>query len=377
MIDHCEIVDEAGLSRFDVLLIRGKDGSVFRGPGLPRAPVAERRPLRCPATTWLSRGVDCSGRAPWSILIGVSYSWWSRLDTPSTAAWVRAAFASSVGVPRVVVHPNARSDAGGDPFILRDPNRDEDLTQPLGASVASVYVPERSAAGVEASWSRDDGLRLRCFSQSSLDDHRLVAHAITFLARVHGLHFEDEEGEPVDARSVDRVFDASLCQLQHEAGRASLATRLSGKPDDHWVPIQSPVRPLFVSQQLLAWLDAEGVGIPEHLARLVGLHHEPGVCPEKLTVTVDGRAFVGEAFPLGQRTLLARALSDDVVFVHSTDEATRLVVPWEALVEVLEDEVEWFDLRQFVAPSLEAEERARWFRALERVTAARYVVEGP
>jgi hypothetical protein len=305
----------------------------------------------------------------------MSFSWWSPLEKAPSADWVRTAFESRLGTPRVVVHAQPRSDSGGAPFILRDPNRDDDLSVTLGARPLSVSLPGLSAAGVEVSWSQEDGLRLRCFSQSSHDDYRLAAHAIHQLARGHRLRFEDDDGEQVDARSVDTIFDASLCELQHQAGRATIVERLRDKEDDSWVPIQSPVRPLFVSQRLLTWLDAEGLTISDQLIRLVELHHEPSVCPEKLTVALDEKTFVGELFPLGQRTLVAHAFSDDVVFVRSPGEAVRLVVPWHALVEVLENEVEWFDLRQFLAPAFNTDERAYCFRALERLAAAKYVVE--
>ena len=324
----------------------------------------------------------------------MSYSWYGKFKKPPTLVDLDVLFRSCEVSSRICISEQRRGDVGGSPFVLRDPEGSDDLSQPFVGRFVNVYVPKKSAAGIEVTWDDEHGLRIRCLALASTEDYDLALGAVRqLIAENKRVRFTDEEDEPVNPVTMQDVYGPEFRRDQQYGGCASLALRAEQLKKREWFVVQTPVRPFFVdstffkvlrqgaqrsrsstSREPGARLTKE---VLSRLKRLVALSSGPSIsgvtCPSKITVTLEGHEVIGEFYSLGTKTILCQ--SDEHVIVSAPSERERLVVGWEKLVAVLKKRMEWLDARQVLLPELAKAEVKQLFAAASKKADAVYVTE--
>ncbi|HZH77885.1 MAG TPA: hypothetical protein VEY88_17795 [Archangium sp.] len=307
----------------------------------------------------------------------MSYSWYGRFAEPPNLMELDRMFRACDPKARLCVGKDPRGDVGGSLYVLRDPEGSDDLGQPLPGRFVNVYVPGKSAAGLEVSWDDEQGLRIRCMALASNEDHALALAAVERWLTGSKVAFWDEEEFKVEPKTIPEEYGAAFRRGQQEAGCATLALRVEKLGKGAWVSIQTPLRPFFVNADIFKRLKKKDLTdeVIGQLKRIVALSSGPSTsgiaCPNKVKATIEGREYMGEFCVLGSPILLCEG---DHVIVSVAGEPERLVMAWEELVAVLEKRIEWLDACQVLVPKLQPEEVSRLFEAAARKATAIYVV---
>ncbi len=308
----------------------------------------------------------------------MSYSWYGRFPEPPSLMELDQMFRACDPKARLCVGDEHRGDIGGIPYVLRDPEGSDDLSQPFPGRFVNVYVPGKSAAGLEVTWDDELGLRIRCMALASSEDYDLALAAVERWLTGSKVAFWDEEEFEVEPEKIPLEYGTAFRRGQQEGGCATLALRAEKLKKGEWLSVQTPLRPFFLDASVFKRLKKKNLTdeVIGQLKRIVTLSSGPSTsgvaCPNKVRVALEGHEFIGEFCVLGSPTLLCQ---HDYVILSAPGEPERLVMTWEALVAVLKKRIEWLDARQILVPELQSEELSRLFEAAARKAATRYVVE--
>lgn len=311
----------------------------------------------------------------------MSYSWYGRFPRPPAPAALALVFRSCDPEVRTTLGDVRRADSGGIPFVLRDPGGEDDLLSNLPGRFLNVYVPGKSAAGIEVSWDGEKGLRIRCLALASDEDYDLALAAVSRWMRADKVAFKDEENFDVELDKIVQTYGPDFRKGQQDGGCAGLAMRVEKAPRHQWVAVQTPVRALFADAAVLKRFKRKTLAeeLIAHLKRLVWLGSGPGVsgvaCPDKVNVNADGKTYVAEIGVLGKPTILSDPFADGYTILSVPDVPERLIMRWDDLVEVLKGRVEWLDGRQMLVPTMNDSQISKVFNAASKKAEVMYRLE--
>jgi len=304
----------------------------------------------------------------------MSYSFFVRVAEAPKRAIVLDAARSADPDAQAVPATAQRKDVGGS-MVLDFAHSDEELDVRRALSEGgylNLYVPRKSAAGIEVGWDAERGVEIRVMALSSREDYTFAIDLAKVLAVRSNAQVETEDGERFPPQALGLSFGDEWVGERIDAG-VRLATSLEESSF-----IQTPLRPFYlgpdVRDRLVARTDAKEA-LMQQLRLLVAIGHGGGeFTPSKILEYGDeiGKASAwdpGQSYlfhPVDHLTLMRHTASGHDVFL----------VPWTQLPKLAGKHLERLDEKQVLISSIPVAELSDLYREAKSVAVEVWVSAG-
>lgn len=307
----------------------------------------------------------------------MSYSFFVRVAEAPKRAVVLDAAKSADEQAQAAPAIERRADVGGPMFLYR-PHADDELDPELllgdGGGYLNVYVPRKSAAGVEVGWDAERGIEVRVMALASREDYTLGIDLAKVLAVRTNAQVETQDGERFPPQALGLTFGEEwVVERVDEGVRLATAVKES-------TFIQTPLRPFYlgpdVRDRLVARTDAKEA-LMQQVRLLVAICHDAGdedFAPARILEYGGDIGKVSAWDPAN--SYLFHPVDHLSLMRHTASGHDVFLVPWAKLPKLAGKHMERFDEEQVLISTIPVGELKELYREAKAVAVEVWVSAG-